>query len=252
MRMTRIALLALAICGLAVAAQAAVWDVVGDFSTTTPQVVKDGAYWEYGYVSRYTALYTPFEAGQTVGLGGDPGAVTCWGTGDWTTSSIIGVNTYATRYTDGSSWLDPGQMLVHQSPGATQPAVIRFWALRPMTITLTATFSGQTYSDFADPISAYCTVGALRNGAGSSIGLIDGFAGGGDIAAFGPTPVFTFSETWTMAEGDHYDFISVAANGRGSFQGIGFAATITEVPEPCTMFALAAGLGGLIIRRRRA
>lgn len=223
MKKLAIAMLLLALCATSAMANM-VWDPAAQWSAT------NFGTWEYGYVPTSTGLYT------TTGMGfEDRGAVQVWVHAGPADAGLL--------YNPGGTavaGIDPYGAALHTGSDGSMP-VFRWIAPAAMTVSLDATF----YATSPD-VTTMAYICAFEQ-----IVFTGQVAGSGQN---GGTPTVSFANTYAVSAGDTIDFVLGLGAGEttNSSDLTGLRATITQVPEPCTMFALAAGLGGLIIRRRRA
>jgi PEP-CTERM motif len=214
----RILLMILAVSAWAACAQAELlhYDAAADFSTTSNP---NGA-WAYGHCAASVGMpgFTQFLGAVPLGDG-----IVGWSTNgtSWTDPNINENPTSSTIIDYGINWA-PGELAL----GGTAPDVaqLRWTCQQDGVYDVNATFTGIQNN------------GAWANWLVSLDSSFNWLAIQGN-GQYGQT--LTYTGELTLTHGETLDFLS---NGN---EMTGLSATITQVPEPCTVVLLGLGLVGL-------
>ncbi|MBE7495886.1 MAG: PEP-CTERM sorting domain-containing protein [Verrucomicrobiaceae bacterium] len=188
--------------------------------------------WSYGYRSTITGtaltLYTPAEhSNDTSGSGGHPDLE-----GFNSGFSIAWVNTASTSVTSvGGALVGPHQIILHPEDGLAN--VIRWTSPGAGLYSINALWDDLDHGG--------------GDGAVADV-VINGVSFFSQV--FGYSTQASINQNFTLGLGDTVDFV-LSQNGDIQFDSTGFDATISLVPEPSRALMLAAGIGWLLVRRRR-
>lgn len=268
---TLLTALALAACATSFAS-AQTWNLASDFSTAA----SDNGQWQYGcYLEdSYNGSVGPwYSFGSYWGPYPVVEHLYQWGNANDTSYIVGGVlhnpDGAAATYDLGGEghydlWLQPGEVgLWAAAWGDRYSPVVRWTAPAAMTVSIDALFTGRTNyvsldvhillnGDQTDMVEG--DVMPVFTGTHLLDGVIDGNYGCVElgIASFGTTTSYSYSNTITVAAGDHLDFVLGYGPGGGNGTDVvGLSATISQVPEPSAIILLvAAGLGLVVYRRR--
>jgi hypothetical protein len=184
---------------------ATVWDLVADWSYTSPAFHD----WTLGYRNG-AGTFTPAPAGDSVVIGGLFG---------WhSTASTLRNRTAGTVNALTAQWA-PGEVSFHPGPGGNDGAAIRWTSPVTGTILVTATFTGIS-TQAGQGTTA--TLHALRNGGP----VWDDKLLGSVVLPIGPNATRVFSGVTAVVPGDVLEFWS-DHNGQYLSDQIGVAITIT-------------------------
>jgi hypothetical protein len=234
------------------------WDVAGDFSSTANP---NGA-WTYGVYleDAFNESIGPWYAWVSYQNWAGLPNLAKWGNpGEDLTAGAVFYNPGSGDHIGGTQWLRPGEVALFPAAlGGGYAPVVRWTAPADMTVSIDALFTGhdEATSDVHVLLNGDMFDGAPPTFTGTHLfdGVVDGNYGyeAASIPQTGTSPSQAYTGTISVVAGDTIDF--VVGYGPNLFYGgdmTGVSAKITQVPEPGTFAALATGLLGLLVWRRR-
>ncbi len=232
---------------IAVPACAQTWNYAADFTGT-----QNSNQWTYGYTTPDTGAFqqsTVFAAGYIWESPQNASCAYMAAVGDYP-----GPGYPAQYFWAGGAMRSPSKLSYFPNDNYEAKPVARWTAAADGFVQIDAFWTGCYYVEGSNSL-----VWVLQNGNQLFADRVTGFAGAGGHAALPGSNSPTYSGVIAVTAGDTIDFVMGDPGDRNfpsdptGVDWVMFDATITAVPEPSSMLALACGLIGVVgaIRRRK-